>query len=223
MRLVVLLASAAVAFAAVPAHALSARLLPKASVVAQATLPADAPTATPAPAPAPVTPTATTSSATFSGDRMPYLLHLGIGAATGIVTVPVGLLLASVLGNLSISQLGALIPSFLTMGLFAPALTTLVAWLVGNWRDPGRFGFWLPAAGSVLVNIISLIVGGFAGLSVGVPVRMVVFSLIAGVLLGGTSVGTMHLFEKKPVLAAIPSVVPGVSETTVLPFARVAF
>ena len=107
------------------------------------------------------------------------------------------------------------------MGFAAPLLVTFVAYTLGKLADPGRYSFgaafWLTS----LVNLVALVVGGAMGLSVGVPLRLMLFSLIDGVLLGGTSVGVMRMFEKAP--PPVASFVPGVSETHVVPFAQVAF
>lgn len=216
MKQLLPLGALAVVLLAEPALAMSARLLPELGTTGRALLAQASAT------PADPGPTTATTSAQLTPERVPYLLHLGVGAAAGVVTVPVGLYLAAGLGTFSIDFLLALVPAALAMGLVAPTLTTLAAWLFGNWREEGRFGFWLPWAASVVVNLAALVIAGFAGMSIGVPLQIVLYSLVEGVVLGGTAVGTMHLLQKRPPVT-VRSRVPGVSDTTLVPLAQLAF
>ena len=182
--------------------------------LARAEGPADAPLAAPA----------STGVSLATSERTGFGLHLGVAVVAGVVTVPAGLYLAAGLGSLSNSLVWAAIPAVLSFGLLAPTLTTLAAYLIGNWHDPGRYGFWVPWAASVLVNALALVVGGFAGFSIAMPVQVLFFSLLDGVIVGGVSAGTMRLFEKKPVAtASIRSFVPGVGDTAFVPVSTVGF
>jgi hypothetical protein len=152
-----------------------------------------------------------------------FLPHLAVAIGAGIVTVPAGLLLTSFVGSLSNTLLGAAIPSLLIMGLLAPTLVTGAAMLFGNRGGGGRYGYWLAWGATFLVNTAAMIVAGVLGLSVGLPAQLIAFSVIDGVLLGAASVGTMRFFEKAPAgVATIPSFVPGVTATQLLPLAQVA-
>ncbi len=130
-----------------------------------------------------------------------YVPHFGVTFAAAFLAVPAGLALTNVLGTLSISLLWAAVPGLLAMGLVAPTLTALVAWLYGNWGFLGRadkpFGFWRPWAAAMLVNVVSLVIAGFLGVSVGVPATVFTFGVVEGLALAGATVGTMHALEKK--------------------------
>lgn len=178
----------------VPVHASSARLLPADGAVSTA-----------------LTPT-------------PWTLHLGISTAASVLAVPAGLYLASVVGSLSNALLWSALPSLLVMGLFAPTVTTLTAWLYGNWEGGNRFPFLSAWGASVLVNALALIAGGFLGLSVGLPLGVLAFGVVNGALLGAASVGTMRsLARPPPTPLALPSFLPGVGDTHVVPLARASF
>jgi hypothetical protein len=210
----------ALCLAAMPAQARSAHLL----------APDDAPVAGSPAAPA-VTPAPSVASATSAADthHLSGTTHFLISAGVGVFAVPGSLLLSSFLGGLPLtiagSDLASLLlsglPALLVMGFAAPLVVTFVAYTLGKLADPGRYSFGAAFWLSSLVNIVALVAGGALGLSVGVPLRLMLFSLIDGVLIGGTSVGVMRMFEKAP--APVASFVPGVSETRVVPLAQVAF
>lgn len=192
---------------------------------ASAALPADAPRAEAAP----VSLTNTTPSASLlapTREKRPawtYGAHLGLGIATGIVAAPVGLYLATWLGHLSNTLLGAALPWLLVGGFFAPTVTTLVAWLFGHGDEP-RPAFWLPWVAAVVVNAIALVVGGFTGLTVMKPVGMLLYSLIDGIAMGGMSVGTMHWLDpRKAAPVTLRSFAPGVCDTTMVSLSQVEF
>lgn len=164
-----------------------------------------------------------------SATPMPYMAHLGIAAGVGIASVPLGLWLTNLVGNLSINLVGAAVPGLLMMGLFAPTVTALTAFLVGNLglsEADGRFGFWLPWVSTVLVHVVATVVAGFAGVSLGAVPGLVVFSLVDGVLMGGSSVGMMRLLRRS---AAAPTPVvfethnPGESTVMMVPVSTVSF
>ena len=202
LRFVALLGALGLALTAPAAHAAPA---------------SDAPVASPSP----VAPVGVTVSGT---ERTGFGLHLGVAVGAGVLSVPAGLYLAAGVGSLSNALLWSALPALLSFGLVAPTLTPLAAWLVGNWHDPGRFGFWLPWTASVVVNALAMVAAGFAGMSIGLPAQIVLFSVLDGALLGGVSTATMRLFEKKPeALVSIRSFVPGVGETTLVPLSTVRF
>lgn len=153
-----------------------------------------------------------------------YIAHLGVTFASAFITIPVGQVLASLIGNLSINLIATAIPALLIMGLVAPTLTALSAWLFGNMnffgRDDKPYPFVVPWLLGTAVHIVALIIGGFAGVSVGVPASLFLFALADGLAMSSVTVGFMHLLQRKPAQAqALPSFVPGVSETTIVPLA----
>jgi hypothetical protein len=159
-----------------------------------------------------------------SAPRTTLTLQLGAAMGAGALSVPMGLALASWTGTLSNSLIWSALPALLSMGLVAPTLTTLAAWLIGNHSSPGRFGFWLPWAATVAVNAVSLVVAGFAGMSFGLPLQVLVFSIVEGALLGGTSVATMRLLERRAeAVTTVPSFSPGISQTQLVPVATARF
>lgn len=166
------------------------------------------------------------SSATLLADSPPaLLLHLGLGALTGVLAVPTGLYLASWVGHLSNNLFAATLPSLLVMGTFAPTVVVLTAWAMGNLEHSGRFGYWAPWVASVLINAAALMVAGLLGLSIGAPLGVALFSVIDGVLVGGGAVGTMRAFSgwAPPVVTEVASFVPGITPTLVVPFASTRF
>jgi hypothetical protein len=74
------------------------------------------------------------------------------------------------------------------------------------------------------VHIVALVVGGFAGVSIAVPLRLVLLSLVDGALMSGATVGTMKLFEKRAeAVTVLDSNVPGAGPTVLVPAVKVAF
>jgi hypothetical protein len=155
-------------------------------------------------------------------------LQFGVAAAAGFLGAPVGFLLANMLGNLNIYLIPTALFGLLPMGLVAPAFTALAAWFFGNWNlaeADGRFGFWGGFAAATIVHIAATVIAGFVGVSLaGIP-GLILFSVIDGVAMSGAAVGTMRFFRKPPatVSAVLPSFIPGVSATTVMPLTSIPF
>lgn len=195
------------------------------SFAARLLLPDDAP-ATEAPSAAN---SAHTASAPAERHEPPsFGLQFGVAAAAGMVGAPVGFLLASALGNLSAFLIPTAILGLVPMGLFAPALTALAGWLVGNWNltdADGKFSFWLGFAAAAVVHILGSVIAGFAGVTLGAIPGLILFSVIDGAAMGAASVGTMRFFRKVPAPTAfvVPSFSPAVSSTTVVPITAFAF
>lgn len=148
--------------------------------------------------------------------------HLAKTSAVGMASSVTGVLIGAGLGSLSNSLVAAAIPVLLANLFLPPVITVLVAMLIGNWDSPGRFGFWLPLAGAFAVNAAAYVI---ASLLLVVPwtnpAALLVYSLIDGLLMGGASVGLMHLTEKKQT-TNVTSFVPGVSDTTLVPLVKVS-
>jgi hypothetical protein len=136
-----------------------------------------------------------------------------------------GVLIAVPLGALSNALLGQL-PALLVQLVVGPALTALSAWLIGNHADPGRFGYWGAFGTTFLVHLATFVVTALA-LPIAVPwsnpVALLLYSLVDGLLMTGTSVGFMHLFPRRPPASVVSSFVPGVSDTTFVPLSTVSF
>lgn len=156
-------------------------------------------------------------------------LQFGVAAAAGFVGAPLGFLLANALGNLNIYLIPTAIFGLLPMGLVAPAFTALAAWIFGNWKltdADGKFSFWLGFAAATIVHIAATVIAGFVGVSLaGIP-GLLLFSVIDGAAMGGAAVGTMRFFRKPPAATAsavLPSFIPSVSATTVMPLTTIPF
>ncbi|MDP3500956.1 MAG: hypothetical protein Q8S33_11505 [Myxococcales bacterium] len=156
-------------------------------------------------------------------------LHFGVAAAAGFVGAPLGFLLANALGNLNIYLIPTAIFGLLPMGLVAPAFTALAAWIFGNWKltdADGKFSFWLGFAAATIVHIAATVIAGFVGVSLaGIP-GLILFSVIDGAAMGAATVGTMRFFRKPPAATAsavLPSFIPSVSATTVMPLTTIPF
>lgn len=158
-----------------------------------------------------------------------YIPHFGVAFAAAFVGISGGQYLATLFGNLSNSLIGGLIPGALVMGLVAPALVALCSWLYGN-KDyldqsdkPFRFvGPWLITTG---VHIVSLVIAGFIGVTVGAPATVFTMAVIEGLVLAGVNVGSSRLLENKAALQPVTlrSFAPGVTDTTLVPLARTEF
>jgi hypothetical protein len=196
------------------------------SFAARLLLPEDAPVTA---APSATTTTAATASPPAERHEPPsFGIQFGVAAAAGMVGAPVGFLLASALGNLSAFLIPTAILGLVPLGLFAPVLTALAGWLVGNWNltdADGKFSFWLGFAAAAVVHIIGSVIAGFAGVTLGLIPGLILFSVIDGAAMGAASVGTMRFFRKVPAPTAfvVPSFSPAVSATTVVPITAFAF
>ena len=147
--------------------------------------------------------------------------HLAKTSAAGMASSVTGVLIGAGLGSLSNNLIAAAIPVLLANLFLPPILTVLVAMLVGNWDSPGRFSFWLPFAGAFVVNAAAYVI---ASLMLVVPwtnpVALLLYSLVDGLLMGGATVGVMHLTEKKQT-STVTSFIPGISDTTLVPLVKV--
>lgn len=173
---------------------------------------------------------ATLASEGVAADATPAIgfgEHFGKTLGLGVFASTAGVLLAVPLGMLSNALLGQL-PALLVSLLAGPALTTLGAWLIGNHGDSGRYGYWGAFGVTFLVHLAVFVVTSLA-LPVSVawsnPVSLLLYSLVDGLLMSGTSVGFMHLFPNKKKVAAptVTSFVPGVTDTAFVPMSSVAF
>jgi hypothetical protein len=76
------------------------------------------------------------------------------------------------------------------------------------------------------VAIAATVIAGFVGVSLaGIP-GLILFSVIDGAAMGGAAVGTMRFFRKPPAATAsavLPSFIPSVSATTVMPLTTIPF
>lgn len=169
------------------------------------------------------------SAVTTLNEPPSFGLQFGVAAAAGFVGAPLGFLLANVLGNLNIYLIPTALFGLLPMGLVAPVFTALAAWLFGNWKltdADGKFSFWLGFAAAAIVHIAATVIAGFVGVSLaGIP-GLILFSVIDGAAMGGAAVGTMRLFRKPPAATAatvLPSFIPAVSATSVMPLTTIPF
>ena len=147
--------------------------------------------------------------------------HFAKTTAVGMASSVTGVLIGAGLGALSNSLAVAAIPILLANLFLPPIGTVLVAMLVGNWNEPGRFGFWLPLAGAFVVNAAAYVIASlFLVVPWTNPAALLVYALVDGLLMSGASTGLMHLTEKKqPTM--VRSFVPGVSDTTLVPMVKV--
>lgn len=154
-----------------------------------------------------------------------YVPHLGVTFVAAFVSIPTGFAVSNLLGTLSNNLIWAALPGLVAMTFIAPTITTLVSWLYGNWHASDGFkpfGFWLPWLSSLGVHIVSMVIAGFLGATIGVPATLFVMGAIEGLVMSGAVVGTMHLTERKREAGvAIQSFVPGVTETRMLSLAKV--
>lgn len=186
-------------------------------------LPEDVPAASGASAP-----TATLQAPAERHEPPSFGLQFGVAAGAGLVGAPLGFLLANVLGNLTISLVPTAILALVPMGLVAPAFAAVAGWLFGNWSltdADGRFNVWVGFGAAALVHIVATVIAGFVGLSLAAIPGLLLFSLIDGAAMGAASVGAMRFFRKVPdaPAQALPSFVPGVSPTALVPLTTLAF
>lgn len=203
---------------------LSLALLSMQASAARLLLPEDLPAATgPAsvvtPEPAVVDPSL--------GKAPSFGVHFGVAAGVGAVGVPLGFLLANLLGNLNIYLIPTAIFGLVPMGLVAPVMTALAAWMFGNWNlreSDGRYSFWLGFAAAAIVHIAATVVAGFLGVSLaGIP-GLLLFSVVDGVAMSAATVGVQRFFRRPPAAAVeLRSFVPAVSATTFVPLSSVSF
>ncbi len=167
-------------------------------------------------------------AAALDGNQPPsFGAHFAVAAGAGAVGAPLGLLIGLGLANLTIVQLPALVLALLPIGFVAPTLSALAGWLFGNWnltdRD-GRYRFWLAWGATTVIHIAATVIGVAAGLTLANLGGVLVYALVDGAAMSAAGVGTMRLFRAAPKpLAVIPSFVPSVSATTLVPLSSFAF
>ena len=154
-------------------------------------------------------------------ERMGFGEHFAKTTAVGMASSVTGVLIGAGLGALSNSLAVAAIPILLANLFFPPIVTVLVAMLVGNWNEPGRFGFWGPLAGAFVINAAAYVIASlFLVVPWTNPAALLIYSLVDGLLMSGASTGIMHLTQKKQP-ATISSFVPGVTDTMLVPMVKV--
>lgn len=151
--------------------------------------------------------------------------HLAKTTAAGVFASTAGVLLAVPLGSLAIELVPAALPVLLSHLFVPPALTVLAAWLVGQVDAPGRYGYWGAFGVAFLVHAATFAVSAlFFAVPWSNPVALLLYSLVDGLLMSGSSVGFMHLFpNRKQAAPTVASFVPGVGDTTFVPCTTVAF
>ncbi len=158
-------------------------------------------------------------------DRPLWLYQAGAGVGAALISVPASLYFASWLGSLTNQVYVGLIPSLLLVGIVPSLAVAWVVTLVGNWKSPGTYRFWPTFAVTLLVNVAALVVGGFAGLSVGVAGRVLLFTLAEAIVLPSAATTASNLFSRKKETAATAwlSADPRAPVTWVIPTGEVSF
>lgn len=169
---------------------------------------------------------ALTAPAAAPAPGISYGAHLVKTTAAGVVASSAGVLLGAALGSLSNHLLGAALPVLLANLFLPPVVTAVTALVLGNWNTPGRFGLWLPLGGAFVVNAALYVVASlFLVVPWTNPLALLAYTVVDGLLMAGATVGLMHALETNPAPAPTPTItsfVPGVSDTALVPMARVA-
>ncbi|MCC6338057.1 MAG: hypothetical protein IT380_29195 [Myxococcales bacterium] len=164
-------------------------------------------------------------SLTATADDLGFGEHFAKTAGVGVLASTAGVLIAVPLGMLSNELVWTALPVLISHLFIPPGLTVLAAWLIGKVSAPGRYGFWGAFGAAFAVHAAAFVV---ASLALTVPwtnpVALLLYTLVDGLLMSGTSVGFMHLFpNEKKAPATVTSFVPGVSDTVFVPASTVAF
>lgn len=174
-----------------------------------------------------VTPAAVASPALTPADpeRPLWLYQAGAGVGAALISVPASLYFSAWLGTLTNNVYAALVPSLLVMAIVPSFAVAFVVTLVGNWASPGTYRFWPTFGVTALVNILALVVGGFAGLSVGVAARVVLFTIAEAIVLpsAATTASTLFARKKETIATAWLSRDPRAPVTWVIPTGEVHF
>lgn len=144
--------------------------------------------------------------------------QLGAGAGAAVVSVPVALLVAAGIGTLSNNLVLAALPSLVLLAAIPPIAVTWAVWLVGRLSGLEEQRTILAAAVTALVHIGCLVAGGYLGVSVGVPSRVVAFTLAEAALLPAAATLILRLGASAPA-AAGQTVAPFSEAVPVVSFA----
>lgn len=149
--------------------------------------------------------------------------HFTKATAVGMASTATGVLLGAGLGMLSNNLVVSALLVALSNLVIPPLVTVLVAQLLGNWVSPGRFRFGLPFAAAFTLNAALYVA---SSLLVAIPwtnvAALLLYSLVDGLVMSGASVGLMHLTAQRQAAPTVASFVPGVSDTCLVPLARVS-
>ncbi len=161
--------------------------------------PAEARPAAPASPAAPLAPTpAPAAEGRISLADRPapqWWLQAGAGLGAGLISVPVTLYLAGWIGNLTNNAYVALVPwMLLTVGLPSLAVTAAVVGL-GNILSPGRYPFWRVWGLTALANAAAVAIAFFAGVTVGVFGRVLLFAFADALVMTGVATPTARWLE----------------------------
>jgi hypothetical protein len=153
-------------------------------------------------------------------DRPSFGLHLAKTFPVGVLSSAVGVMVGTLLGPLSNNLIVALLPVALGQLIVPPVLTVLAAMLFG----PEGSGFWLPLAPTFVLHAAATVIAWLLlTVSVSNPVSMFLFSVVDGLIMSASSVGMMQLLAKRPPATALPSFVPGVTDTQVASMMKLEF
>ena len=141
-------------------------------------------------------------------DRMRIQMLCAIGS--GVVGVPVAMLLGTLLGMSSSNLILAALPAVLLYLALPPAAASLAAWMVGDRSQTVEVGWKGAFFASLGVHLLVTTVAVLLGASSRGPLGVVLISVVDGALIGASSVFVMDALATarpaapKPVDAVAP-------------------
>ncbi|MHB8874519.1 MAG: hypothetical protein ACYC8T_12595 [Myxococcaceae bacterium] len=145
------------------------------------------------------------SASSSPGNLKLFGAQFAAGAAATVVSVPAGLLLGSYLGTLSNNLLLAALPSLVLLAVLPPLAVVLAERLMGNWLSPGSTRILPALLVGVGVQILAIVAGVMAGVSVMNLGTIALFTLLEAIALPGSV--TLVNFLRHPSPAPAPALV----------------
>lgn len=123
---------------------------------------------------------------------------LGVGAAATAFTLPLTVALASRVGLLSASLIGAAVPALLTLVFVPPLVITGAMWLFANLAQDGGFRFHPAIWAALGTHLAAVVVAGLWGAAANQPGDMILLTLSEALLVPAATMAVLHSTRRPP-------------------------
>lgn len=123
---------------------------------------------------------------------------LGVGAAATAFSVPLTVAIASRVGLLSASLVGAAVPALLTLLFVPPLVITGAMWLFANLAGDGGFRFHPAIWASLGTHLVAVVAAGLLGAAANQPGDMILLTLSEAVLVPAATLAVLHGTRRPP-------------------------
>lgn len=128
---------------------------------------------------------------------------LGVGAAATAFTVPLTVALASRVGLLSASLIGAAVPALLTLVFLPPLVITGAMWLFANLAEDGGFRFHPAVWAALGTHLAAVVVAGLVGAAANQAGDMMLLTLSEAILVPVATMAVLQGTRRPPAVQGL--------------------